>query len=485
MKKFYNKYIKWGLTALTVLILAVCFVYLMFRGQNLGNGLKTITRITMPVIYGLVIAFIATPVLNKIEQKFICPICKKCKLDTEKLKSKKRIRGISLLLTYFLIGLILYAFFSVVIPQIILSIQTIILQFPTYINNLLSLVEKLLADNPEVEKNLTALLETYSNDLNKWLDDTVLPTINSMIRSVSASVTMSVISLLKTLYNLVIGLIISVYVLAGKEKFASQAKKLCYALLERSKANKVIRGFRFANRTFTGFLGGKIVDSAIIGVLCFFGMSVLQMPYVVLISVIVGVTNIIPFFGPYIGAIPSALLILMIQPVKCIPFILFILILQQLDGNVIGPKILGESTGLTGFWVIFAITFFGGLWGILGMIVGVPLFAVFYAGAKYYVNRFLKKKNLPTDTKDYEKLFFINEKNEFVMLGAGNKPEENPSDVPTGEETKKKTAESDGDVMDKNAKGAEYILKAESDEKESTPVDKQTVTDNIENTDEK
>lgn len=451
MKKFYNKYIKWGLTALTVLILAVCFVYLMFRGQNLGNGLKTIIRITMPVIYGLVIAFIATPVLNKIEQKFICPICKKCKLDTEKLKSKKRIRGISLLLTYFLIGLILYAFFSVVIPQIILSIQTIILQFPTYINNLISLVEKLLADNPEVEKNLTALLETYSNDLNKWLDDTVLPTINSMIRSVSASVTMSVISLLKTLYNLIIGLIISVYVLAGKEKFASQAKKLCYALLERSKANKVIRGFRFANRTFTGFLGGKIVDSAIIGVLCFLGMSVLQMPYVVLISVIVGVTNIIPFFGPYIGAIPSALLILMIQPVKCIPFILFILILQQLDGNVIGPKILGESTGLTGFWVIFAITFFGGLWGILGMIVGVPLFAVFYAGAKYYVDRFLKKKNLPTDTKDYEKLFFINEKNEFVMLGTENKSEENPSDVPTGKETKKKAAESDGDLSERLA----------------------------------
>lgn len=170
-----------------------------------------------------------------------------------------------------------------------------------------------------------------------------------------------------------------------------------------------------------------------------------------LISVIVGVTNIIPFFGPYIGAIPSALLILMIQPVKCIPFILFILILQQLDGNVIGPKILGESTGLTGFWVIFAITFFGGLWGILGMIVGVPLFAVFYAGAKYYVDRFLKKKNLPTDTKDYEKLFFINEKNEFVMLGTENKSEENPSDVPTGKETKKKAAESDGDLSERLA----------------------------------
>ncbi len=418
MKKFYNKYIKWGLTALIVLVLAICFVYVMFKGKNIGNGLDTIVRITMPVIDGLVIAFIATPVLNKIEQRIVYPIARRFfKADPEGKKYKSRTRAISLLLTFLFIGLVLYAFFSVVIPELILSIQSIIMQFPTYIDNLIALVDKLMANNPELEKSLEELLETYSQDLNKWLDDTVMPTLNSLIRSVSTSVTMSVISFLKALYNLVVGLIISAYVLAGKERFASQAKKFCYAFLERSKANKLIRAFRFTNKTFTGFLGGKIVDSAIIGVLCFFGMTVLKMPYVVLISVIVGVTNIIPFFGPYIGAIPSALLILMIEPMKCIPFILFILVLQQLDGNVIGPKILGSSTGLTGFWVIFAITFFGGLWGVLGMIVGVPLFAVFYAGIKYLAERILKKKDLPTETKEYEKLYFIDENKQLVMFG--------------------------------------------------------------------
>ena len=199
-------------------------------------------------------------------------------------------------------------------------------------------------------------------------------------------------------------------------KFASQAKKICYALFERPVANQVINACRFTNKTFIGFLGGKIVDSAIIGVLCFFGTSILKMPYAVLISVIVGVTNIIPFFGPYIGAIPSALLVLMINPVKCIPFILFVLALQQLDGNVIGPKILGESTGLSGFWVIFSITFFGGLWGIAGMVVGVPLFAVLYAGISYLINKLLEKKALSTTTEDYEGLDHISLEKVYVPM---------------------------------------------------------------------
>ena len=239
-----------------------------------------------------------------------------------------------------------------------------------------------------------------------------MPTVNSFILSASKGV----LGMLKSLYNLIIGLIISLYILSGKEKFASQAKKICYALFDRPAANQVIRACRFTNKTFIGFLGGKIIDSAIIGVLCFFGTSILKIPYAVLISVIVGVTNIIPFFGPYIGAIPSALLVLMINPGKCIPFILFVLALQQLDGNVIGPKILGESTGLSGFWVIFSITFFGGLWGVAGMVVGVPLFAVLYAGISYMINRFLAQKALSTNTLDYEKLDYIDEEKEYVPL---------------------------------------------------------------------
>lgn len=412
MKKFTNKYMKWGTTALVVLILAICFVCLIFKGESIWGGLNVIFGVAMPVIDGLIIAFIAAPVLNWIEGRLIYPLCRKCHVATRNPKVKKRIRAGSVLLTFLFIGLVIYSFFAIVIPELVLSIQSIVTRFPMYINNLIDLTEKLLADNPDVEAYIESLLNTYSKDLDSLLDNKVMPTVNNFILSAS----MGVIGMLKSLYNLVIGMIISVYVLSGKEKFASQAKKMCYAFLERPVANQVINACRFTNKTFIGFLGGKIVDSAIIGVLCFFGTSILNMPYAVLISVIVGVTNIIPFFGPYIGAIPSALLVLMINPVKCIPFILFVLALQQLDGNVIGPKILGESTGLSGFWVIFSITFFGGLWGIAGMVVGVPLFAVLYAGISYLVDKLLEKKTLSTNTEDYEELDHISLEKVYIPL---------------------------------------------------------------------
>lgn len=412
MKKFTNKYMKWGLTALIVLILAICFICLIFKGQAIRAGFDVILRVIMPVIDGLIIAFIATPVMNWIEEKLLFPMCRKLNINAEKPKIKKKLRAGSVLLTFLFIGLVVYSFFSIVIPELAMSIQSIVTRFPTYINNLIDLTEKLLADNPDVEAYIEGLLDTYSKDLDNFLDKSVMPTINTFILSASKGV----IGMLKSLYNLVIGLIISLYILSGKEKFASQAKKICYALFDRPAANQIISACRFTNKTFIGFLGGKIADSAIIGVLCFFGTSVLKIPYAVLISVIVGVTNIIPFFGPYIGAIPSALLVLMINPGKCIPFILFILALQQLDGNVIGPKILGESTGLSGFWVIFSITFFGGLWGVAGMVVGVPLFAVLYAGISYMINRFLDKKALSTNTLDYEKLDYIDEKKEYIPM---------------------------------------------------------------------
>ena len=181
-------------------------------------------------------------------------------------------------------------------------------------------------------------------------------------------------------------------------------------------ANSIIGDFRFTHKTFSGFISGKILDSLIIGLICFSCISVMDMPYTVLISVIVGVTNVIPFFGPYLGAIPSALLILLIDPIKCIYFVIFIIILQQFDGNFLGPKILGESTGLSGFWVIFSITIFGGLFGVFGMIIGVPTFAVLYAFIRKLTNRLLKKRGLPITTEKYMHLDMITSGNNFRDL---------------------------------------------------------------------
>ena len=221
------------------------------------------------------------------------------------------------------------------------------------------------------------------------------------VQTILASLTTGVVNLAKSMLNLIIGVIISVYLLSGKDRFLAQSKKLCYAALGQKKGGYVCNVCTFANRVFGGFIGGKIIDSLIIGVLCFIGLRILDMPYTMLISIIVGVTNIIPFFGPYLGAIPSALLLLVIDPMKCLYFVIFIIILQQLDGNVIGPQILGDATGLDSIWVVVSLLIFGNLFGVLGMVIAVPLFAVIYKIVTELVNFLLKKRELSTATQDY------------------------------------------------------------------------------------
>ena len=270
-------------------------------------------------------------------------------------------------------------------------------------------------------------LAQYSMDFTTMINTKVLPQLNSIgnvtemlskfsgVINVITSVSMSVYSILKEVWNLVIGFIISIYLLASKELFAAQAKKVVYAFVSVKRANRFLSNVRFANKTFGGFFIGKILDSIIIGVICFAVTSILKMPFCVLISVIIGVTNIIPFFGPFLGAIPSTLLILFIDPLQALYFVIFVIILQQVDGNIIGPKILGSSTGLSSFWVIFSITFFGGIWGIVGMIVGVPIFAILFAFMKSLIETRLSARNLSPETKKYLRLLYIDaDSSEFV-----------------------------------------------------------------------
>lgn len=414
-----KKYIRWGITAFLVIIASISFYYLLFHGANISSGVQAITDIEMPILDGLILAYLLTPVLNGIEKKCVLPLSKNLNRNLENVKTLKRIRMLSILLTVIVVSVVLYSFFSIVIPQLIRSIQSIIFQFPIYVNNLMEWISNLLADNPEFEAMVTDVFNTYSGEANRFINESFLPKMNELIRNVS----MSFISFIMQLWNLIIGFVISIYLLNNKELFAGQAKKMVYAFFETDMANAVIADVRFTHRTFSGFMVGKVIDSIIIGIICFAGTSLMGTPYAVLVSVIVGITNVIPFFGPYLGAIPSALLILMVDPVQCLYFIIFILILQQFDGNILGPKILGDSTGLSSFWVIFSITLFGGIFGILGMIVGVPLFAVFYAGVKSIVNHLLKRKNLPTDTAKYLNVGSI-EKNEFIPYEPDEKEKE-------------------------------------------------------------
>lgn len=216
-----------------------------------------------------------------------------------------------------------------------------------------------------------------------------------------AGVTTGVIGVVKILFNVIIGIIISIYVLMSKEVFIGQSKKVVYAMFSGKKANAIIHTVHKSNEIFGGFISGKILDSLIIGILCFICLYFMKMPYSVLVSVIVGVTNVIPFFGPYLGAVPSTILIMLANPIQGLYFVIFILVLQQIDGNIIGPKILGDSTGLSSFWVVFAILMGGGLFGIPGMIIGVPLFAVIFYILRRALNYIIQKKQLPLDSKNY------------------------------------------------------------------------------------
>ena len=407
--KFNKKYLYWGITAFLVIACSILFYYVLFHRSSFTGGIGKIIQISMPIIDGFVLAYLITPILNKVEKCIIKPIYIKADIPMTS-KNKQRMRAISILLTIVLILIVFYEFFGLIIPEVIRSVQSIIFQMPVYVNNLTNWALGLIKDNPDLEIAVNLLINQYSAKIMDYVNTNLLPHINELIKTLS----LSVLGVFKAFWNFIIGFILSIYVLGSKEKFAGQAKKIAYALFDRKGGNELISNFRFIHSTFIGFIGGKIVDSIIIGIICFICTNIIGTPYAILVSVIVGVTNVIPFFGPWIGGIPSALLVLMVDPLQALYFVILILVIQQFDGNILGPKILGDSTGLSGFWVIFAITIFSGLFGVLGMIVGVPIFAVIYAAIKSVVNRLLRKKDLPTDIQPYMTVGQIDESKVFT-----------------------------------------------------------------------
>lgn len=411
--KYNNSYVKWGLTIFSVLAGGIMFVYLIFNWQEFSANINKVFSAFTSIGIGFVMAYLLTPIVNFLENKILYPLFKKLKIKDSKTK-KRVIRGTSIVISFVIVFWIIYILFAMLISQIVPSIQTIINNFDTYVNNVNDWINEL-----PMEKEGFSLIayNAYNRlvaELDKWLEDTA--TLLNHSGEIIKTVSMSLISFVKVAWDMLIGLMISVYMLASKETFLAQAKKIVFALFERNTANKIIESMRFTHKTFIGFISGKILDSLIIGILCFIGTSILGTPYAALVSVVVGVTNVIPVFGPYLGAIPSAILILVVDlanPLNCLYFLIFILVLQQFDGNVLGPFILGDSTGLSGFWVIFSITIFGGFFGIMGMIVGVPVFAVLYAAVRGYINGKLSKKEMPLTTELYQNVDTIDELGRF------------------------------------------------------------------------
>ena len=396
-----------GMTAFLVIAASLIFFFVLLRFTNLSNGFKKVVDVTMPIIYGFVIAFLLNPVMKKIEKYTKLWFGKVVK--REKLVDQlARICGVFGALIFGIA--IVVALLNMLIPELYKSISALVVTLPKDIEEWLANLSTMGEADTTIGQISQYVMVEGGALLEKWVQNDLLPKTEVLV----GKVTGGVISVVYGLVDVLVGLMASIYILFSKDKFLAQAKKIVYAFMKPKHANITIHICRKANEIFTGFIIGKIIDSAIIGVLCFIGMSILKLPYVLLVSVIVGVTNVIPVFGPYIGAIPGIVLIGLVNPMQGLYFALFILALQQLDGNVIGPAILGDSTGLSPFWVIFSIVVGGGLFGVLGMFIGVPTFALIYYMIKMFIHQKLEHKKLPATTEHYTQESYVDDEGNYV-----------------------------------------------------------------------
>ena len=412
--------VTWAVTVFFLCVALMLAYYVIFDGKTIVAALSKLVDSLSGIIFGIVFAYILMPLLEGIENKFLTPLYKKKGIDVSisaeaDQKKRKQMRKISIALTMAFAIIVIYSLFSIILPQLISSIREIVNSLPVYVNKLDEFSNLFLANNPELQEIIDSQLDSYYETLSVYVTKKLLPLLPSNANTIFKVASKSVVSIVKVLFDLIVGFIVAIYVLDSKESFTTKGKKMAYAFLREDFANEIISGFRYVNYTFEGFIGGKLLDSLIIGVICYIGCIIMDIPYPVLISVIVGVTNIIPFFGPYIGGFMGGVILILINPIKALVFIIFVIVLQQFDGNILGPTILGNSTGLSSFWVIFSITLFGGLWGVVGWLVGVPIFAVFYALVSRVINVLLARKGLSTDTGKYMDLAYI-ESGEYKLL---------------------------------------------------------------------
>lgn len=406
MKKRFRwdkKYLYWGITGFCVIACAILFFMALNYISALGTAVKTLVKILSPFIWGLVICYLLAPLMRALERGAFLPLGRKLYQKSKKSNGERFARNLSVLVSEIIMLALMAALVYLILPQLYSSLETIVVNSNTYIANITNWVTKMLEDYPEIERYASQLLGTVNTNLMDWIQGTVLPELGSLV----TNVTTGVYYVLMGVYNLVIGIIVSVYILSNLEGFTASAKRMLYSLFPVETAEKIREGLAFTDRTFMGFINGKLLDSAIIGLICYIVCAILKMPYALLVSVIVGVTNVIPFFGPFIGAVPSAIIILMVSPLKCLIFIVFIIILQQVDGNIIGPKILGSSIGINGFWVMFSIILGAGLFGFWGMLLGVPVFVVIYTAINSRIERRLKENDLPWRVEEYSELDHI------------------------------------------------------------------------------
>lgn len=406
-----RQYLTVALLTFGTVCCCILFFFMVYRYHGFASFWRKLVWIVQPITIGVILAYLLNPVVRFIEAYVVKFLIARVK---NKRRARKAGRGVGVAGALLFLAVILILLFSVIVPSVSRSIQNMITVFPSEINNLIEWIEEFSKGDSELAEMVSEGIETASTMFQTYVQTELLPQAKVYL----ASITNGVIYGVKLLTNVLVGVIVSVYVLMSKETFAGQAKKIIYAILKPERGNIVITTVRKSNEIFGGFISGKLLDSAIIGVLAYIVLAIMKMPDTMLLAVIIGVTNVIPFFGPFIGAVPSFIIVVLQNPVQGLYFLIFIFILQQIDGNIIGPKILGDSTGITPFWVVTSILIFGGLWGFPGMLLGVPVMAVLQYIVRNLLDYALKKRGLVSDTASYVELVRVDKNtNELVYPG--------------------------------------------------------------------
>ena len=390
-----KRYLKIGITGAAILASGILCAFVLFKMPVIISVLKGITEILKPFLYGVVFAYLLAPLCNKIEEKLFQIFPK------AKTKARRFICFIAIVISLCVAIAVIWLIIMMIIPQVWDSVMKIIQMVPQKLIVVNNWIEHMLENQPELQ----AYFEEFSSQAESNIDSLLNVDTIQKVQSIINSLSVQLFGVLGVVKNIFLGLLISAYLLGSRKLFGAQAGLILHGVFSDKWAKIIEEEIRYTDKMFNGFLVGKIIDSAIIGLLCFAGTSIMGFEAPAFISVIIGITNIIPFFGPFIGAIPCGLLLLLENPMHCLYFIIFIFVLQQLDGNVIGPKILGNTTGVSIFWVLFAILLFGGMWGVVGMVIGVPLFAVIYDIIRKLVYRGLRKHKRESMITDYEEKY--------------------------------------------------------------------------------
>ena len=394
-----NKHARLMFMIFIVGALLIIFNQIVGNYESFSEGVGTIKTIVSPFIYGFVMAYLLSPIYNATVRGLY-------KLLGKYVKNKQRLFSFcklvaSVVAVVCLIGAVA-GLIALIVPQVIESLTGILKSLPQRLTQLSALFNDITSkmDNKRLAMRMSEIYAQAQTNLIELAQTKLLPGMGTLVGQVSSQVLLT----LKTMMNVMIGVMACVYMLNSKERFQGQFKKVILATLPKEKAEAVFDFAKFTNRTFGGFINGKIIDSIIIGIICFILMKIFGFPYPILISAIIGITNVIPFFGPFIGAIPAAIIILLVSPIHALYFLILIFILQQVDGNIIGPAILGNTTGIASFWVLFSIVIGGGLFGFIGMVLGVPVFAIIYYYFSRSINKRLEAKGLEFRTDSYEDL---------------------------------------------------------------------------------